>query len=448
MKGKPDICLVGSVILDVPLPISPETPIRLGGILHAARCLAALGVKYAAAYSAPSYLDELIKTSLADLGAQEIHKLSDISGAPNTILIGEVKEIGHQGYELLLRDEAKIDYHEDETIAFFRDQKFTDIVVFPGGFPLAKVLATLSSSTADLHIDIGNEVTELDSLSELKKKFKTLFVSTSSKIFIQTFNASVKEFVTSSLDSFAEVVVFKENRGGTRLFSAANPENPTFIGAQLRDNLHSVGVGDCFDMVYVSLSRDNEITSSLNYASWIAAEYSTTFDMDGFLKKVSNVLSLSAEDINQLAGISLPWEERTKYNIYLAAPDFDYIDRTEIDRLADSLRYHNFTPRLPVRENGQLTIGASAEERNRIFEADMKTLAESHILIGVILNDDQGTLVEIGLAKGLGIPTLVFDPFNKVVNLMLDELPDIVSPNSSAIINAVFEKAHLLETNK
>ena len=60
------------------------------------------------------------------------------------------------------------------------------------------------------------------------------------------------------------------------------------------------------------------------------------------------------------------------------------------------------------------------------------------MLIAVLLYNDPGTLIEIGLAAQRGIPTLVYDPKKIADNCMLTELPTLVSSDLDEIIAKVF----------
>src|SRR5688572_17656383 len=94
------ICLIGDVVVDVTLK-STNSPLklRMGGVVHTARCLWAMGIPFSVRYFAPSYLTSQITTYLTSLGCNDAVKLGDVSGAPYVFLIEEAKETGDQGYE-------------------------------------------------------------------------------------------------------------------------------------------------------------------------------------------------------------------------------------------------------------------------------------------------------------------------------------------------------------
>jgi nucleoside 2-deoxyribosyltransferase len=229
----------------------------------------------------------------------------------------------------------------------------------------------------------------------------------------------------------------KENRGGARLFKGG--QAMLRAGAQRRDIVHSVGVGDVFDATFLAFAEARGEEGALNLASWIAAEYAATTFPDDFQRACKRTLALTPDELGELPAVSLPWENRSHYQIYIAAPDFDYLDRRHIDTLAASLRYHNFQPRLPVREHGQAQPQTPAPERRRLCDSDVSLLQKCDLLIAVLSYDDPGTQIEIGLASGLGIPVIVYDPYERAGNIMLTELPYLVSSSLDKVITATFD---------
>jgi nucleoside 2-deoxyribosyltransferase len=153
------------------------------------------------------------------------------------------------------------------------------------------------------------------------------------------------------------------------------------------------------------------------------------------------IFKISGQELIALKGIQLPWENRKKINIYIAAPDFDFVDTSEIELLCKNLSYHNFTPRRPIKENGQMTDDDTEIERRTFFNKDMQLLDECHILIAVLLYNDPGTLIEIGVAAERKMPTFVYDPKNIAQNCMLTQIPNLVTSDLDAILSDVFSLA-------
>ena len=173
---------------------------------------------------------------------------------------------------------------------------------------------------------------------------------------------------------------------------------------------HSVGVGDCFNAIYVYSRHNMDERTALSYASCVAAEYACTTYPDDFKNAAQATLKIPADEIVKLKGVSLPWENRPKCHIYIAAPDFDYIDRRPLEKVLKCLEYHNFTPRRPVIEYGLMGIDADFERKQMLCEADVKLMDECKIMLAVLLSDDPGTLIEIGMGVERKMPVIVYDP--------------------------------------
>ena len=81
---------------------------------------------------------------------------------------------------------------------------------------------------------------------------------------------------------------------------------------------------------------------------------------------------------------------------------------------------------------------ANKARKQELVSRDLDLLNECSMVVGVLLYDDPGTLIEIGYAKAKNIPTLVYDPYHIASNCMLTELPDLVSSDLDEIITEVF----------
>ena len=443
------VCLIGQVLVDVFLPAGTATPgLRLGGIMHAARALWAMQCPYVMAYVAPAYLDPAVVRFARSYGAEKAIKIGNVEGSPNVVLVGEPTEAGPQGYEFLLRDEHTCSLTPEALRALLRDDTISDVLVFPGGFDLPRTLALFSEAKAAVHIDANFEPADLAGLGDLGRSFATVILSTSSQTFQGQLGGSARALCGAVLGKYADAVLLKENRGGSRFFRHADADSPIGTPAQVRRIMHSVGVGDCFDAVYVVKCRVMPDAPALAYAANIAAEYACTTDPDEFRNAACATLSISAEEIVSLTGILLPWEERPRIQVYIAAPDFDYVDRKPIEQVVECLKYHNFTPRRPVVEHGQCAKGDSVERRQLLCDSDLELLEQCQIMLAVLPFDDPGTLIEIGVAVERRMPVIVYDPYRQAQNLMLTQLPACVSSDLDQVITAVFAQAARLESQQ
>ncbi len=100
--------------------------------------------------------------------------------------------------------------------------------------------------------------------------------------------------------------------------------------------------------------------------------------------------------------------------------------------------YHNFNPRLPIRENGIATKDLSSQDELIIYQKDISLLDDCDLLIAVLLYNDPGTLVELGMFKQASKPTIIFDPFNYCENMFVRHTPDYLCKTIADVIGAVY----------
>ena len=436
--------LVGQAIVDVMLP-QHGLPyrMRLGGVLHAARALWAAGRPYTLAFASPDYLTAQVEAYARAHGAVATSHFATVQGSPNVMLIGESKEIGDQAYEDLLRDEYKCHVNPEVVRRFFADIPVSKILLISGGYDITAILNFAREARSQIHLDLSAASADWDAIKSSGLVFDAVSLSTSSPIFRERFKSSSKVYWEEVLPRNALVALLKENRGGSRL-QIAGASSPISTPAFLGDTIHSVGVGDCFDAIWAILRVSLPDNEALAYASLVAADYAATTDPDVFRQYASASLSLPSSEAVEAAGVLLPWETRAEVNVYVAAPDFDFANREPIDRVADALRYHNFVPRLPVRENGQMGVDASLTRKAALLQADLQLLEECQMMVAVLTYMDPGTLIEIGIACERGMPVIVLNLAGLEENLMLTQLPTLVTSDLEYMVTAVYEQAALL----
>jgi nucleoside 2-deoxyribosyltransferase len=433
MNGDPSLLLIGEVFVDFTLPnANAQSKLRLGGIVHAARGLWAVDQSFAVAAVCPAYLVDSARKYLGHLGCTEFIWLANVDGSPNVMAIGDPTEIADQGYQDILRDEKSVKFLEGSKDV----KKFKRCLIFPGKFDLSFV-ADLISDDAEISFDIAYDLADTKPLAAFKGRILALITSTSSNLFLEKAATDVARLI-DDLRSFAPTcVLLKENRGGSRLFDLASETIDEFP-ALLGETVNSVGVGDVYSAVFVSL-----IEGSMRDAGWKAARaatcYAHTTFPDDFKRDVGRSLSLSIDQMRGLGGTFVPWHDRPKFQIYFAAPDFTYVDRTFIDQVLEALAYHNFNVRRPVFENGELEKGSNVDEMHAMFTADITLLKDCELVFAVPLNRDPGTLVEMGWAMATDVPVITYDPLRENTNTMVIAGSKAYSDNLDICLNGLFE---------
>ncbi len=425
--------LVGEIVVDLTLTApGVENKLRLGGITHAARGFWALGVPFDAAVILPDYLIEPARTYFHSLGCSEFRVLGVVTGAPNVTIIVDVTEVADQGYDTLLRDEKLVRLSTTSVLGV----QARDILLFPGTYDLQLACSALPEKSR-LHIDVAYDVQSPGDIADLPQSVETVLISTSSELFKSAQADGVEGIFRTFSICDPSTVILKENRGGSRLFSALSG-NIERLPAQLGTTENSVGVGDVFSAAYVAHLESGSVEAAWR-ATYAGAAYSQTTDPDLFRTYVRRDLKLSLDEMKELGGTYLPWERRQDLSIYLAAPDFEAADRKAIDRAVAALRYHNFHVRRPIAEIGELPPGSDAVALAQTYRADCTLLNQCHLVFAVPTDRDPGTLVEIGLAIGAEIPTVVFDPTSENSNTMVMAGASHYSGDLDSCLNAVFQ---------
>jgi nucleoside 2-deoxyribosyltransferase len=433
MNANYDFLLVGEIYVDFTLPKpGAGSKLRLGGIVHAARGLWATNVKFAVAAVCPGYLVDQARAYLEVLGCTEFIWLAEVKGAPNLMAIGDPTELADQAYQDILRDEKSVSYLGD--IAGIK--AFKTCLIFPGKYDLT-FLRPLLSEDVEVSFDIAYDLPDLDLLSSFKENLAAIIISTSSPMFLGRGSEDVFGLLNDLRDLSPRVFLLKENRGGSRVFDVRTggiEEVPALLG----ETVNSVGVGDVYSAVFVSLLGEGAFD-----AGWKAARaatcYAQTTYPDDFKRDVQRSLALSVDQMRGLGGTVLPWHVRPAFQIYFAAPDFSYIDRTHIEEALRALAYHNFRLRRPVQENGELNPQSPMHEMRATYLGDLGLLEECDLVFALPLERDPGTLIEIGLALAAKKPVITYDPLKENANTMVMAGSTVYSDKLDTCLNGLFE---------
>jgi nucleoside 2-deoxyribosyltransferase len=427
------VLIVGEIVVDFTLPQHGSAcKLRLGGIVHAARGLWAATRKYSVAAFCPQYLVEEASRYLSAHGCEDFTWLGDIVGAPNVVVIGDPTEVSHQGYEDLMRDYKQVRLREPLPSL----EKYQKAVVFPGKFDISLLLERFSPN-AKLTFDIAYDVSNLASISAFQGRTQAIIISTSSPLFMALGKDNVGDLIAEVNTIAPDVLLLKENRGGSRLFNLLDGSVEE-IPASLGKTINSVGVGDVYSAVMVSFSEMGWVEAAWRGCQ-AATVYSQTTYPDDLKRDVQRGFDLSVESLRKLGGTILPWHDRQNFSIYLAGPDFSYVEKHEFDRAADSLTYHNFKVRRPIQENRELARPASQTDLRRTYHMDYELLVACDAVFAVPLGRDPGTLVEIGLAIALDKPVITFDPRKENNNTMVVIGSSVYSSDLDECLNGTFD---------
>lgn len=423
------IVVIGEVFVDVAVEAQL---VRLGGIFHAARALDASKVPYSLAYIAPEYLSTAILDYAQKLGAQEAVGIGTTVGGPAVLLAYDLTEAGQRSNYELLRD-SKTSTFDPSTLGNLLSKfRPTDILIFPGRYPVEEIVRLSHASGARVHIDAQYDADPVALAAAVRAPFHTVFFSKSAQVPAR----QIDRWSTDLLSRTANVVVWKENRGGSRAIMADNrtiaaPAFPT-------RTVHSIGVGDCFDCIWIAGHESENSVERLTRASYYASLYASTLHHEEFCREVQGAASMDAM-ILSARGVRIPWETRQKYTIYIAAPDFPNVDISPLDMLCSALAYHNFRGYRPIQENGLYTAETAPGEALRIYNSDRGALERAAVVVAVPLTSDPGTFAELGYAAAAGIPSILWDVKRVPENLFAWRCASRVCMTIAEVIDAIFE---------
>lgn len=429
----PDIILIGEINIDFTLKSnSSPSKMRLGGITHAARALWACGVNYSVAAVCPAYLEEQAENYFRHHGCSQFEVLGQVVGAPNIFLIGDVREIGDQGYENILGETKRVVYKSPNTN--FKSSK--NIIIFPGSYELEKILEHFHEDVK-ITIDAAYDLDEFEELEPVSRNIENIAISTSSELFHRYATRPLSELLNACADIGAKRLLLKESRGGSRLFHLETGAVDS-IPAVLSATKNSVGVGDAYSAVFALFAQSDPLE-----AAWrgmqVATCYSYTTFPDDFRREVRRGLNVRVDELKILGGTVLPWHDRKELNIYLAAPDFSYISKPEIDAAVSSLEYHNFSVRRPIMENGEAPREITHAALLPYYDRDLSLIEECSLVFAIPLNRDPGTLVEVGIAIARNVPVITYDPRRENANTMVICGSKTYSDDIDICLSGVFE---------
>ena len=429
------VLIIGEVFVDTHLDLYSQGHYltRLGGIFHAIRACSAFGITFAFSYYAPNYLLDDINKFSQELNSTGAYQLGIVNKAPNVFLIGTSDESKFQGYDNILVNQTE--YIENNSINnSIKEFEPTDILIFPGRYNINSILEELEKYNGNIHIDLNYDCPDL---SKFKLNITNAIISTSSNNYARYFELGSYDILLEEISKInVQNLIVKENRGGSFLYSYKDKkyyDAPAF----LQKVMHSVGVGDVYDVTYILGYYQKNISKNLRLAALCSVMYSKTMDFYNFKNEIGNIMN-AVDDNIQIGGVRVPWFIRKSINIYLAAPDFEDVDVSKLNELVDALNYHNFTPRLPIRENGQVSKSMSKSEELQIYYKDIEMLNDCTVLIATLLFNDQGTLAEIGMFYQMGKKVIIFDPYFITNNMFLKNSCDFYCTSISETIDALF----------
>lgn len=219
----------------------------------------------------------------------------------------------------------------------------------------------------------------------------------------------------------AEVVVLKQGPRGALVYEKGRAER---VPAYRTDSVWPIGSGDVFAGVFAArwAAQNFSALDASIQASKAAALYCN-----------SRVLPIASAELD--TSTAFPFRElamsdkplaQGEFHVYLAGPFFNIGQRWLIEESLGALRAMGLRVFSPLHEIG---LG----DANSVAPQDIDGLRRSRVVFALVDGLDAGTVFEVGFARSLNKPVVVFaestpaEPLKMMIGTGCDVVPDFVS---------------------
>jgi len=194
----------------------------------------------------------------------------------------------------------------------------------------------------------------------------------------------------------AEVVIIKQGASGALVWADGAA---TQIPAYRTSNVWKLGSGDCFVGYFAHAWMEGQApVEAARFASRATAYYCET---QGF----GTAAQLAAFS-PAVVGISKAVEAGAERKVYLAGPFFHLAQVWMIEELRTQLRAAGLIVFSPYHDVG---LGSSAD----VVDKDIQAIKECDVMLAVSDGLDAGTMFEVGYARSLEMPVVVYSELEK-----------------------------------
>jgi nucleoside 2-deoxyribosyltransferase len=166
-------------------------------------------------------------------------------------------------------------------------------------------------------------------------------------------------------------------------------------------NVHKIGSGDVFtaELAYGWMALDLEPIAAARRASFQVAHYTNSASLP-----IPESATITPAPAPLVAARDDP---RKKYDLYVAGPFFNYSQLSVVEEMAALFLDAGLRVFSPYHDVG-LNLGAS--HTSKIAKQDLDGLHASRILVACLEGYDPGTVFEVGYARAIGMPVLLYSP--------------------------------------
>lgn len=230
-------------------------------------------------------------------------------------------------------------------------------------------------------------------------------------------------------ENSAEVVVIKMGPQGALIWTRTGVDQ---VPAYRTTNVWKIGSGDCF-VAHFAHAWMHEGMSPVDAAN--RASVATAFYCEKrILPRSEDLFGYQPTAVKVTAAhTSGPTRQ-----VYLAGPFFDLAQIWMVEQAREQLRIMGLTVFSPYHDIG---LGSAAD----VVQKDIKGIQDSDLVFAIVDGHDTGTVFEVGFARSIGRPVIVYSERESVENLkMMEGTGCTICKNfATAVYSAVWEAAQL-----
>lgn len=241
--------------------------------------------------------------------------------------------------------------------------------------------------------------------------------------------ALVECAATIAEQNSAEVVVIKMGPQGALVWTNASVAQ---VPAYRTSNVWKIGSGDCF-VAHFAHAWMHEGMSPVDAAK--RASLATAFYCESRILPGSEALSSYWPAIVNVSPAHVSGRVR---QVYLAGPFFDLAQIWMVEQAREQLRAMGLKVFSPYHDIG---LGSAAD----VVQKDIRGIQDSDLVFAIVDGHDTGTVFEVGFARSIGRPVIVYSERESVENLkMMEGTGCTICKNfATAVYAAAWEAAQL-----
>ena len=239
----------------------------------------------------------------------------------------------------------------------------------------------------------------------------------------ENYDAGIKQYLEDHAEAIC--VVMKYGPFGARVFT---PDGEvTVVPAYRTKDVFSIGTGDVFSAYFSRFWGVDgmELVSAANYASKAVAAYVSSW---------GSIQNLTTKELEELPFQPVKAEKKLSSPIYLAGPFFTLADKLMLKEIKHAFSSMDVPFFSPIDD-----VGTGTPEQ--VYKGDIDGLEKCSAVFANICGLDTGTIYEIGYARAIGKPVVLFaqDCKDKDLTMLRGGGCRVYTDFTSAVYNCVWD---------